>query len=608
MSQSPPHVAAGSHFLDPRALMEPYVHVASLPSKDIRGHFVRAVAALLLGLSPRHTRKINTATGVLHSASLVFDDIEDGSVLRRGLPAAHIVFGMPLALNAASAACVAALEVMLLDEEEEAAREAAMLNNSNSSNENDNTGAPPSSSSWMTRTAPSQVGMHGAVSDCVLRSSPTFFFNQHMFASGAGASLSPVCSAAGDDVSEMAAGSGNGNNDIGGGGGGEASSASNTRARMLKQLRHAALSGQLTRIYIDAMRQLFGGQGKDILWRDTQHVPRLDEYRLMARQKTGGLFRLVAMWALELHNFEQAEQLFFAASGGGDSNNNADVETTTTAPSSNNSDNGGVLLSCTSDPRWRRMLFTLCDDFGLCFQVLDDVSNLCDPSLHKLKSFAEDIDEGKYSYPAIHCILRGAAQHPPDTRLFHMLRQHHATAAAAAETRNASGSGLIGEIETPSGLLPEKQQKQHQQQHSSSCHQQQRSIEEKKFCIRLMVDAGSIDASCDEVLNLAVDLKRRAAELARAIVAELDAAKPAAAAAAALVGDPSSSAARLESKKQDLVLFEAAMGKLIGMMCEKATLFKQTSRQVIAPSPTSSEVIGSGAAAAPAPEDDVVAK
>ena len=37
---------------------------------------------------------------VLHNASLVIDDIEDSSLLRRNKDCAHIVYGVPLSLNA----------------------------------------------------------------------------------------------------------------------------------------------------------------------------------------------------------------------------------------------------------------------------------------------------------------------------------------------------------------------------------------------------------------------------------------------------------------------------------------------------------------------------
>lgn len=39
---------------------------------------------------------------LLHSASLVIDDIEDGSLQRRGEPCSHLVFGMDRAINAAN--------------------------------------------------------------------------------------------------------------------------------------------------------------------------------------------------------------------------------------------------------------------------------------------------------------------------------------------------------------------------------------------------------------------------------------------------------------------------------------------------------------------------
>lgn len=46
----------------------------------------------------------------LHNASLLVDDIEDGSKLRRGLPVAHDVFGVPTTLNTANYVYFLALE------------------------------------------------------------------------------------------------------------------------------------------------------------------------------------------------------------------------------------------------------------------------------------------------------------------------------------------------------------------------------------------------------------------------------------------------------------------------------------------------------------------
>ena len=40
--------------------------------------------------------------GVLHNASLMVDDIEDGSRLRRGVPVCHSIFGIPNTINTAN--------------------------------------------------------------------------------------------------------------------------------------------------------------------------------------------------------------------------------------------------------------------------------------------------------------------------------------------------------------------------------------------------------------------------------------------------------------------------------------------------------------------------
>jgi geranylgeranyl pyrophosphate synthase len=53
---------------------------------------------------------IGTSVEVLHAASLCIDDIQDGSLERRGLPTLAVQFGMPSALNAASMCYFLALE------------------------------------------------------------------------------------------------------------------------------------------------------------------------------------------------------------------------------------------------------------------------------------------------------------------------------------------------------------------------------------------------------------------------------------------------------------------------------------------------------------------
>ncbi|KAF3919416.1 hypothetical protein ABW21_db0207955 [Orbilia brochopaga] len=53
---------------------------------------------------------ISEIINCLHSSSLIIDDIEDGTPVRRGSPAAHMVFGIPQAINSANYLLVQAFE------------------------------------------------------------------------------------------------------------------------------------------------------------------------------------------------------------------------------------------------------------------------------------------------------------------------------------------------------------------------------------------------------------------------------------------------------------------------------------------------------------------
>jgi hypothetical protein len=99
----------------------------SLPSKGVRDKLADALN-LWADLPENTVEQIKELVGDLHTASLMYvppnqplktittthitarlDDIEDGSDLRRGHPAAHSVFGVPQTVNAASFAIVEAL-------------------------------------------------------------------------------------------------------------------------------------------------------------------------------------------------------------------------------------------------------------------------------------------------------------------------------------------------------------------------------------------------------------------------------------------------------------------------------------------------------------------
>ncbi|KAJ8653345.1 hypothetical protein O0I10_010996 [Lichtheimia ornata] len=56
---------------------------------------------------------ITKVIGMLHSASLLIDDVEDDSVLRRGVPAAHHLFGLPQTINCANYVYFLALDEII---------------------------------------------------------------------------------------------------------------------------------------------------------------------------------------------------------------------------------------------------------------------------------------------------------------------------------------------------------------------------------------------------------------------------------------------------------------------------------------------------------------
>ena len=55
-------------------------------------------------------KQIDEVVRNLHTASLLVDDIEDNSKLRRGVPVAHSIYGVPHTLNTANYVYVLALE------------------------------------------------------------------------------------------------------------------------------------------------------------------------------------------------------------------------------------------------------------------------------------------------------------------------------------------------------------------------------------------------------------------------------------------------------------------------------------------------------------------
>jgi len=69
------------------------------PGKEFRAELVRA-SWVLGGGSGDPPGELPMIVELLHAGSLIVDDIEDGSVARRGQPALHLRHGLPTALNA----------------------------------------------------------------------------------------------------------------------------------------------------------------------------------------------------------------------------------------------------------------------------------------------------------------------------------------------------------------------------------------------------------------------------------------------------------------------------------------------------------------------------
>lgn len=86
--------------LDDSAVLAPCDYIRSLPSKNVRATVVQA-CNLWFKLSEIRTTTVIEIISDLHNASLILDDIQDDTVLRRGSPATHCVYGNAQAINSA---------------------------------------------------------------------------------------------------------------------------------------------------------------------------------------------------------------------------------------------------------------------------------------------------------------------------------------------------------------------------------------------------------------------------------------------------------------------------------------------------------------------------
>ncbi|KAF3922342.1 hypothetical protein AA313_de0200801 [Arthrobotrys entomopaga] len=81
--------------------LEPFQYIKSLPSKGVRDAALDALD-VWYRVPQKSVDIIKSVINMLHSSSLIIDDIEDNSPLRRGQPAAHMVYGTPQSINSAN--------------------------------------------------------------------------------------------------------------------------------------------------------------------------------------------------------------------------------------------------------------------------------------------------------------------------------------------------------------------------------------------------------------------------------------------------------------------------------------------------------------------------
>lgn len=158
-------------------------------------------------------------------------------------------------------------------------------------------------------------------------------------------------------------------------------------------LRHPRMGHRLSLIMNEELLALHRGQGRELLWRDHLRCPSEDEYLAMVKDKTGGLLRIAIRLMMECATV------------------NEDMN-----------------------------YVPLVDLIGIYFQIRDDYMNLQSSSYTDHKGFAEDLTEGKFSFPVIH----GIRHEPRDRQIISVLQKrpktptlkHHIVAYLRDSTRS----------------------------------------------------------------------------------------------------------------------------------------------------------------------------
>ncbi|KAJ5561378.1 hypothetical protein N7461_000139 [Penicillium sp. DV-2018c] len=93
--------STGTGYDQEKILTAPLDYLQETPGKDIRGNLIEAFNEFL-NVPQEKIDVIKRVVGLLHNASLLIDDIQDSSKLRRGVPVAHSIFGIAQTINSAN--------------------------------------------------------------------------------------------------------------------------------------------------------------------------------------------------------------------------------------------------------------------------------------------------------------------------------------------------------------------------------------------------------------------------------------------------------------------------------------------------------------------------
>ncbi|XP_071878606.1 geranylgeranyl pyrophosphate synthase quemao isoform X1 [Bombus fervidus] len=99
-------------------LLLPLTYILQIPGKQIRAKLIQAFN-YWLKIPQDKFHAVGDIIQLLHTSSLLIDDIQDNSVLRRGIPVAHNIYGVASTINASNYGLFIALEkVMALNHPE----------------------------------------------------------------------------------------------------------------------------------------------------------------------------------------------------------------------------------------------------------------------------------------------------------------------------------------------------------------------------------------------------------------------------------------------------------------------------------------------------------